>query len=65
MFLAPEQMMIPFGEKEIQERGDFNGWTLVFHPDLIRKSALGQKMKEYTYFSYSSFEALHVSEQER
>jgi AraC family transcriptional regulator, transcriptional activator of pobA len=65
MFLAPEQVMIPIQKKETREQEHFNGWTLAFHPDLIRKSVLGQKMKEYTFFSYSSNEALHVSEQER
>ncbi len=41
------------------------GWALVFHPDLIRGTALGQHMNEYTFFSYESDEALHLSERER
>lgn len=41
------------------------GRALVFHPDLIRGTSLGQRIKEYTFFSYESDEALHLSERER
>lgn len=41
------------------------GWGLYFHPELIRKSALGDKIKEYTFFNYSENEALHLSEREK
>lgn len=44
---------------------DAKGWMLCFHPDLIRKSHLNSKVKEYTFFSYDSNEALHLSEQEK
>ena len=42
-----------------------SGWTLVFHPDLIRKSELGKTIEQYSFFSYGVHEALHVSEKER
>ncbi len=42
-----------------------SGWTLIFHPDLIRKSQLGETIENYTYFSYEVTEALHVSEDEQ
>ena len=35
---------------------------LVFHPDLIRGTSLGQDIKQYSFFSYASNEALHLSE---
>jgi AraC-like DNA-binding protein len=41
------------------------GWALFFHPDLIRKHHLGKHMKEYTFFSYDAYEALHLSDQEK
>lgn len=41
------------------------GWALVFHPDLIRGTALGRRIRDYSFFSYEANEALHLSEQER
>ena len=40
------------------------GWMLLFHPDLLRKHPLGQKMTGYGFFSYEVHEALHLSAQE-
>lgn len=38
---------------------------LLFHPDLIRGTSLGQEIKNYSFFSYNSTEALHLSEREK
>ena len=38
---------------------------ILFHPDLIKGTSLGQEIKTYTFFSYNSREALHLSEEER
>ncbi len=38
---------------------------LVFHPDLVYGTPLGRKMRHYSFFSYSSHEALHLSEEEK
>ncbi|WP_075557739.1 MULTISPECIES: helix-turn-helix domain-containing protein [Parabacteroides] len=48
---------------------DFTGTTpktigLLFHPNFISGTSLGQKIKKYTFFSYESNEALHLSEEE-
>ena len=40
-------------------------YGLLFHPDIFRKTPLGQTIKKYGFFSYSSTEALHLSERER
>lgn len=41
------------------------GWILMFHPDFLLGTPLARRMKDYTFFSYSSNEALHMSERER
>ena len=38
---------------------------LLFHPDFLHRTSLGQKMKQYSFFSYASHEALHLSTEER
>lgn len=38
---------------------------LLFHPDLIRGTSLGREIERYSFFAYSSREALHLSEQEK
>lgn len=38
---------------------------LLFHPDFLHRTSLGQKMKQYSFFSYTSNEALHLSTEER
>lgn len=61
IFIAPEQVLeMPSSEVLHQSKG----WSLTFHPDLIRKSPLGEFIDDYTYFSYAVNEALHLSEKE-
>lgn len=60
--MAPGQTIEPLSASDNTE---LDGWTLIFHPDLIRKSSLGKKINEYSFFSYDSNEALHLSDQER
>lgn len=38
---------------------------ILFHPDLIRGTTLGQEIRNYSFFSYESNEALHLSQDER
>lgn len=51
----------------IKHAPDFkpNAIGLLFHPDLIRGTSLGQDIRQYSFFDYSSHEALHLSEQEK
>lgn len=62
VFIAPGQVV------SIEEDGEDyqpEGYVLLFHPDLIRGTPLGQKIKDFTFFSYDIHEALHLSEHER
>lgn len=60
--LAPGQVI---GVEDNGEVFQPKGWALLFHPDLIAGTPLNRMMKEYTFFSYESNEALHLSERER
>lgn len=62
VFLAPGQVTEGH-EYNIHE--DSKTWFLFFHPDLIRKSVLEKNMSSYSFFSYDSNEALHLSEEEQ
>ena len=59
---APGQIIIYDRQKE---KDSSEGVGLYFHPELIRKTALGNKINEYTFFSYNENEALHLSEREK
>ncbi len=41
------------------------GHGLVFHPDLIHGTSIARIQSEYSFFSYDTNEALHLSERER
>jgi len=41
------------------------GVALLFHPDLIRGTSLGENIKKYSFFQYEVNEALHLSLNER
>lgn len=62
VFLAPGQVAGINSNGEIYQP---KGYALVFHADLIHGTSLGRHIQEYTFFSYQSNEALHLSERER
>lgn len=62
VFFAPGQVISNEPEGELHQP---YGTALVFHPDLIKGTSLGKQIHEYSFFSYQSNEALHVSEKER
>jgi AraC-like DNA-binding protein len=62
VFMAPGQVV---GIDNDPESFHPRGRGLFFHPDLLRGTSLGRNIKEYTFFSYSSNEALHVSDREK
>lgn len=62
IFIAPNQIV------SIEDDGDEyipNGFALLFHPDLLQRTSLAQDIKEFSFFSYSISESLHLSENER
>ena len=61
--IAPNHVITIDNDIEVKE--NMMGWGLFFHPDLIRGTALGYKMKDYSFFSYEINEALHLSEKEK
>lgn len=62
VFLAPGQVAGINSHGEIYQP---KGYALIFHPDLIHSTSLGKHIQEYTFFSYQSNEALHLSDRER
>lgn len=61
-FLAPHQALTFDQEEHEKNQG---GWSIIFHPDLIRKSELGKNISQYSFFDYHVNESLHVSEKEK
>lgn len=59
---APGQLVGVESESDVIQQ-DVVG--LLFHPDLIFGTPLGEMIGKYTFFDYSQREALHLSEQER
>lgn len=62
VFINPDQV-ISFSDP-IEELDD-SGWTILFHPDLIRQAQLGKTIKTHSFFSYEANEALHLSDKEK
>lgn len=62
VFVSPGQVV---GNDDTGEYFRMQGHALLFHPDLVRNTPLGRKMKEYSFFSYDAAESLHMSERER
>ena len=62
VFLAPGQIAGINSNNEVYQP---KGYALVFHPDLIHGTSLGKHIHEYSFFSYQSNEALHLSEAEK
>ncbi|MFT5168337.1 MAG: AraC-like DNA-binding protein [Saprospiraceae bacterium] len=62
IFTAPNQVITL---NKAQGLNEVKGWMLYFHPELIRNSPLGNRIDDYSFFSYSVHEALHLSDQEQ
>ena len=62
VFMKPNQAVKIENNEEYKGA---SGWTLLFHPDLVRKSELGKMIQSYSFFNYEANEALHLSEEEK
>ncbi|PLK44013.1 AraC family transcriptional regulator [Emticicia sp. TH156] len=62
VFFGPGQVITHEPEGEMHQP---YGTALIFHPDLIRGTSLVKYLHQYSFFSYQTNEALHVSEKER
>jgi AraC-like DNA-binding protein len=62
VFISPDQVA---GADDAGETLNPKGIALMFHPDLLHGTPLARRMRDYTFFSYESNEALHMSERER
>ena len=58
-FMSPNQVF------SLENSDCIYGWGLYFHPELIKGTALGKAIARYSFFQYSSKEALHLSEDEK
>ena len=61
MFLAPGQSV----EVSIVEEYQPKGYGLIFHPDFLYGTSLGNAIQGYSFFGYNSYEALHISLKEK
>ena len=59
-FIAPNQII----SVDSQQDRNNDGWSMLFHPDLIRQYPLGKSIKSYGFFLYEVNEALHLSSEE-
>jgi AraC-like DNA-binding protein len=62
VFTAPKQALTFDNNTDY---ASYTGWTILFHPDLIRKSPLANEMEKFAFFDYAVNEALHISEKEQ
>ncbi|KUJ63450.1 transcriptional regulator [Flavobacteriaceae bacterium CRH] len=61
VFVGPGQVL----EVNNPENYQPTGYALLFHPDLIKGTSLAKNMSQYSFFSYDSHEALHLSLKEQ
>lgn len=60
-FLLPGETVRIDADKAFPRKG----WLLAFHPDLIYHTALGENLKNYSFFFYNPEESLHLSLREK
>ncbi|RYD51280.1 MAG: AraC family transcriptional regulator [Sphingobacteriales bacterium] len=63
-FMSPGQV---FGIEVEKDSGVQHpeGWMILIHPDLLWNTSLAKGIKQYEFFNYSVYEALHLSDTEK
>jgi len=61
-FMAPGQVFTVEVQEDRIHRP--TGWMILFHSDLLWNTPLAKTIKDYEFFDYTLFEALHVAENE-
>jgi len=59
VFTAPNQVI------HIVEDTEYDGMSLVFHPDFLKNATIGKSIKRFGFFSYDTNEALFLSDKEK
>lgn len=62
VFISPGQVIDVENKTDLYQPA---GHGLIFHPDLLIGTSLAKIFKDYSFFSYNTNEALHLSEKER
>ena len=62
LFVSPGQV---YGPINIDYPISGNGYALLFQPDIMRVNHYEKSLRNYTFFKYTSNEALHVNAEER
>lgn len=60
VFTAPNQLISIISNDE-----EYEGYSLLIHPDFLRNYPLEKKIRSYGFFSYETNEALHLSDKEK
>lgn len=60
VFTAPNQLISIIGEDK-----EYEGYSLLIHPDFMAGYPLAKNIKSYGFFSYEANEALHLSDKEK
>lgn len=60
IFISPRQVL-QWDESVVFEQ---KGFSVIFHEDFLKGTQLAQRIKKYSFFSYSVNEALHLSPKE-
>lgn len=59
VFTAPHQRIV------VDEDVEYQGFSLLFHPDFVRNHPLAGQLHGYGFFSYATHEGLYLSEKEQ